>query len=407
LTSYNGFLASRQLAFRLHARHTGRAGLLEVGDAELSGARITLVIGTRPEAIKLAPVAQALAARGAPPSLILTGQHPGLVLGDYGLSGYIATRLDCRGEDDPRAHARTVAASIARLLNDPPDLLVVQGDTSSALGGALAATEADVPLAHVEAGLRSFDPAMPWPEEENRIAIDALADLLFAPTETSAANLRHERVMGVIHVTGNSGIDALLATLATPPMPARVRMCAEPPLLLVTCHRRENWGLGLTSVALALIEIVRSTRAKIDCVLHPNPRLRESMRLLLDGEPKIRLVEPYNHRAMIAAMRDADLILSDSGGVQEEAPALGVPLLVLREKTERPEGVASGNMMLVGTDTARIFGAVANLLGDETALAAMARPALPFGDGHAGPRIAGHMLDWLGERREDDTRCRA
>jgi UDP-N-acetylglucosamine 2-epimerase (non-hydrolysing) len=328
-------------------------------------------------------------------------------LGDYGLGGFLATRLTCYGQDDPCAHARTVAATIVGLLIDPPDLIVVQGDTSSALGGALAAVEADVPVAHVESGLRSFDPAMPWPEEDNRIAIDAVADLLFAPTEINAANLRQERVAGLIHVTGNSGIDALFATLATLSIPARTNTVTEAPKLLVTCHRRENWGVGLTSVALALIQVVRSTRAQIDCVLHPNPALRESMHLLLDGEPNIRLVEPYNHRAMIAAMCEADLLLSDSGGVQEEAPALGLPLLVLREKTERPEGVASGNMILVGTDTDRIVGAVTRLLTDPRALAAMARPALPFGDGHAAPRIAAHLLDWLAMRRNEEARCRA
>ena len=378
----------------------------EVGDAKLSGARITLVIGTRPEAIKLAPVAHALAAGDAPPSLILTGQHSGLMLSEHGLGGYTATRLECVGQEDPRAHARAVAAAVVKLLQFPPDLLVVQGDTSSALGGALAAAEAGVPIAHVEAGLRSFDPAMPWPEEENRVAIDAISDLLFAPTETSAANLRREEVGGTIHVTGNSGIDALLATLGTLPG-APVRRQDEPPSILVTCHRRENWGVGLTSVALALIEIARSTGARIDCILHPNPSVRESMHLLLEGEPGIRLVEPMDHRAMICTMRGADLILSDSGGVQEEAPALGVPLLVLRQKTERPEGVASGNMRLVGTDTAGIVSQVTRLISDRKALAAMARPAFPFGDGRAGPRIAGHILERIAARREDAPRRRA
>lgn len=381
--------------------------MLQVGDAKLSGARITLVIGTRPEAIKLAPVALALAERGAPPSLILTGQHPGLALGEYGLGGFIATRLAIAGQDDPGAHARQVAAAVARLLAIPPLLLVVQGDTSSALGGALAGVQAGVPVAHVEAGLRSFDSAMPWPEEDNRVAIDARADLLFAPTETSAGNLRREGVGGVVHVTGNSGVDALLATLAALPLPARIRSSGRDPRLVVTCHRRENWGAGLTSVALALIEIARSSRARIDYVLHPNPQVRESMRVLLDHQPGICLVGPYCHRAMIAAMRDCDLILSDSGGVQEEAPALGIPLLVLREKTERPEGIASGNMALVGTDTTAIVGAVTRLLANPDALAAMARPALPFGDGHAGPRIAGHILDWIAARGEDSARRRA
>jgi UDP-N-acetylglucosamine 2-epimerase (non-hydrolysing) len=240
---------------------------------------------------------------------------------------------------------------------------------------------------------------MPWPEEDNRIAIDAVADILFAPTETSAANLRSECLGGIIHVTGNTGIDALLATLATLPMAASARSGNEVPLILVTCHRRENWGAGLTSVALALIEIARSARVRIDCVLHPNPALRQSMRSLLDGVANVRLIEPYHHRAMISAMREAALILSDSGGVQEEAPALGIPLLVLREKTERPEGVASGNMVLVGTDTARIVDTVTRLLSDPRSLAEMGRPALPFGDGHAGPRIAAHILDWIEGRR--------
>ena len=372
----------------------------------LVGAQILLVVGTRPEAIKLGPVAQALIARGVEPALVLTGQHPGLNPDEYGLGGLPATRLRCAGQIDPHAHVAAVAKAMALRLATSPELIVVQGDTSSALGAALAGFKAGVAVAHVEAGLRSFDPAMPWPEEEYRIAIDARAALLFAPTETSAINLRREQVPGIIHVTGNSGIDALLAILASlPPLPPRDR--GQPPLLLVTCHRRENWGIGLTSVARALIALARSGGVRIDCMLHPNPRVTETMHLLLGGERAIRLVEPCGHRAMIAAMRAADLILSDSGGVQEEAPALGVPLLVLRDKTERPEGIASGNFRLVGTDSARIIGAVTGLLADPAARAAMARPAWPFGDGRSGPRIAGHLLDWLAARRTGGNRRRA
>lgn len=286
---------------------------------------------------------------------------------------------------------------MARLLENPPDLLVVQGDTSSALGAALAGFAAGVPVAHVEAGLRSFDSAMPWPEEDNRIAIDRSAALLFAPTELSAANLRRERVEGAIYITGNSGIDALFVTLdSLAPRPPRDPLAL--PLLLVTCHRRENWATGLASVAAALITLAQTGAVRIDCMLHPNARVTEAMRVLLGGERAIRLVDPMSHRAMIDAMRAADLILSDSGGVQEEAPALGVPLLVLRDKTERPEAIASGHMALVGTDTARIITAVTRLLGDPAARAAMARPALPFGDGRAGPRIAAHIDHWLAER---------
>ena len=214
--------------------------------AELGGslhsADIRLVIGTRPEAIKLAPVARALAARAVRPSLILTGQHTDLDPADHGLGAYAATRLNCPGAQDPHSHVKSVAAAVLTQLRKPPDLLVVQGDTSSALGGALAGCIAAVPVAHVEAGLRSHDSAMPWPEEEYRTAIDANPDLLFAPTALAAANLRKERVPGAIFVTGNTGIDAVLKTRAGLPAPSlRDRAL---PRLLVTCHRRENWGEG-------------------------------------------------------------------------------------------------------------------------------------------------------------------
>jgi UDP-N-acetylglucosamine 2-epimerase (non-hydrolysing) len=272
-------------------------------------------------------------------------------------------------------------------------LLVVQGDTSSALGGAMAARAAGVPIAHVEAGLRSFDPAMPWPEEQNRISIDRLASLLLAPTATSAANLRAERVTGEIIVTGNSGIDALMAVLARIG-PAGIRLPDDRLRLLVTCHRRENWGRPMRSVAAALNHLARLGTARIKVVLHNNPAVAEAMRRALDTGPAIELLPPLNHDSMVAEMRRADLILSDSGGVQEEAPALGVPLLVLRDKTERPEGIASGNMILAGTDRDRIV-ALVQAMADPARRAAMSRPSLPYGDGKSGPRIAAAMLGWL------------
>jgi UDP-N-acetylglucosamine 2-epimerase (non-hydrolysing) len=271
-------------------------------------------------------------------------------------------------------------------------MLVVQGDTSSAYGAAVAAFAAAIPVAHVEAGLRTFDHKMPWPEEEMRTAIDSRAALLFAPTEVSATNLKRERVEGAIHVTGNSGIDTLLAVLERLPPPGPR---PEGPLrLLVTCHRREAWDAGLRSVAKALIDLARSHPLVVDFVLHPNPTIARTMRRLLGGQLAIDLLEPLAHPRMIAAMREADILLSDSGGVQEEAPALGVPLLVLREKTERPEGIASGNMILVGTDAQRIIDGVERLL-DPAVRAAMGRRAFPFGDGRSAPRIAGHIRDYL------------
>jgi UDP-N-acetylglucosamine 2-epimerase (non-hydrolysing) len=274
-----------------------------------------------------------------------------------------------------------------------PELLIVQGDTSSALGGALAACAAGVPVAHVEAGLRSHDPKMPWPEEEYRTAIDANAELLFAPTPLAAANLRRERVSGAVFVTGNTGIDAVMRTAAALPPPAlRDRGL---PQLLVTCHRRENWGAGLRSVAAALRQLANCGAARIEVMLHPNPHVSRQMEQLLGGRPAIALLPPCSQAELAARMRDCDLMLSDSGGVQEEAPALGVPLLVLREKTERPEALWTGNLRLVGTDSKRIIDEVRNLLADPIALSAMAEPRLPYGDGRAGYRIAALIEQWL------------
>jgi UDP-N-acetylglucosamine 2-epimerase (non-hydrolysing) len=278
----------------------------------------------------------------------------------------------------------------------PPELLIVQGDTSSALGGALASRELGIPLAHVESGLRTYDPNQPWPEEENRVTIDRLADLLFAPTSNNAANLRRDGVTGRIHVTGNSGIDALAELVGKLPAKPRRRWPWRPIMLLVTCHRRENWGAGLDGVAKAIAALC-GQRIVANVLLPPNPTVTERMTKLLGGRQGIRLIPPLSHRATIEAMREADLILSDSGGMQEEAPALGVPLLILRDKTERPEGLASGTMMLAGTDPDRIVAMVDQLRRNRSALAAMRMPCLPFGDGQAAPRIARHCLTFLEE----------
>jgi UDP-N-acetylglucosamine 2-epimerase (non-hydrolysing) len=353
------------------------------------------VIGTRPEAIKLAPVAHALAARGLKPTLILTGQHPALDLHEHGLAGFGVARLHCAGVRDPNAHVQLVAAALARELGTP-DLLIVQGDTSSALGGAIAGFAAGVPVAHVEAGLRSHDRNLPWPEEDYRTAIDAGADLLFAPTELAASNLRAEAVSGAILVTGNTGIDALLRAKAALP-PQRLHDGGLP-RLLVTCHRRESWGLGVRRVAAALRTLAEEGTARTDLVLPPNRHVAGVLHRLLDDVAEVRLHAPCSHSALLAMMRDCDVMLSDSGGVQEEAPALGVPLLVLRDKTERPEALATANMRLVGTDTDRIVSEVRRLIDDPLARAAMMRPSFPYGDGRAGERIAASVLQWLETR---------
>lgn len=370
----------------------------------MAGSRFMLVFGTRPETIKFAPLAEVLALRGHRVTVALTGQHPQLDPRAYGFPDMPVIRLGCAAGGDPRLHAESVATALQPILrgNGRPDVLLVQGDTSSALGGALGATAAEVPLAHVEAGLRSFDLALPWPEEGNRIAIDALSDLMFAATEGNAENLRSEGVTGEIHVTGNTAIDALLAVIDA--LPPRLPGAGKVPRLLVTCHRRENWGAAFTPIGLALVELAQSRRFEIDVLLHSNPAMANVARLMLGDRQGIRLLAPLDHREMVAQLRSVSLVLSDSGGVQEEAPALGIPLLVLRSKTERPEGVASGNSRMVGNDRHRIVTEVFRLLDEPAAYRAMAVPALPFGDGQASLRIAAHLEAWLAARTSERPR---
>jgi UDP-N-acetylglucosamine 2-epimerase (non-hydrolysing) len=328
--------------------------------------------------------------------LMLTGQHPDLDPSDFMLGGFDTVQLGCPGEADPHLHVRNVTRRLLSALQPAPDLIVVQGDTSSSLGGALAGFAAGISVAHVEAGLRTHDPLLPWPEEEYRTAIDAGADLLFAPTQLAAANLRAERVAGELHVTGNTGIDALIAVQSQLPPPLTINDGL--PRLLVTCHRRESWGDGMASIATALAELARTSASRIEMILHPNVHVAQRMRQLLDGIDGIDLLGPCSHAELIRRVRDADLVLSDSGGIQEEAPALGTPLLVLREKTERPEAIASGNARLVGTSTERILSETRRLLGNPLERAKMSRRTYPFGDGRAAPRIAAIIGDWLEAR---------
>lgn len=362
---------------------------------------LLLVVGTRPEAIKLAPGAKALHALGLTPIIALTGQHASLDPAVFGLATFQVHRLRCPARGDPFLHAETVATELLPLLRgaSAPSLVIVQGDTSSALGGAVAAHAAGIALAHVEAGLRSHDLALPWPEEGNRIEIDRHADLLFAATEDNAANLAQEGVAGEVHVTGNTAIDSLFEVLAgLPPKHDSHGL----PRLLVTCHRRENWGASFTPIGLALIALAQLPNLRIEFVLHSNPAMASAARVLLGGHPRIRMLPPMDHRTMVGAIRSAHILLSDSGGIQEEAPALGVPLLVLRSTTERPEGIASGNSLLVGSDRDTIIYHVRRLLDDPSAYREMAVPALPFGDGKAAERIAALCEQWLTRQRRSD-----
>ena len=348
---------------------------------------IVTIVGTRPEAIKLTPVLHALLERGeVEQQLILTGQHPGLAPAlDFIPVEDLAVDPT---EQSPGELRESLHYALCRsLTRRRPDLVLVQGDTTSAVAGALAARDCEIPVAHVEAGLRSGDIRQPWPEEDNRITIDELSALLFAPTTKAAGNLASEpRVNGAVHVTGNSGIDALFRARAatsvssTPPPERR--------MILVTVHRRENRGLVLTGIATALKRIVRELDAEVVFPLHPNQHVRRAVEHLLADEPHIRLIEPVEHEEMVRLMASAWLIVTDSGGLQEEGAALGRPVFVLRNLTERWEAVDDDNVELIGTEPARIFAAVSSLFHDEARYARMSRPSLAFGDGHAAPRIA-------------------
>jgi UDP-N-acetylglucosamine 2-epimerase (non-hydrolysing) len=292
----------------------------------------------------------------------------------------------------PEQLAARIGSAVTKLVAElAPDMVLVQGDTTTAWAAALAAHAAGVPVGHVEAGLRSHDPLLPWPEERNRVEIDAISTLLFAPTEQSRANLLAEpAVTGRIHVTGNSGIDALRW------MHARTDVLPTPGerLILVTCHRRENIGAPIARVAAALAVLAERTDVRIVLPMHDNPSVRAGIVAALGGVAGVELIEPLPYPEMVALLARAHIVLSDSGGLQEEAPALGVPLLVLRDNTERPEALASGNITLVGTDPAAIVAAATRLLDDPEAHAAMAIPHFPYGEGRAAECMLDAIEDW-------------
>ncbi len=361
--------------------------------------RLLSIAGTRPEAIKIAPIALAAARRpNIDHRLIATGQHERLfedVTAAFGLAVARNLHLGRPGQTIDQLTAR-IADGVTKLIGDDrPDMVLVQGDTTTAWAAALAAHAAGIAVGHVEAGLRSHDPLLPWPEERNRVEIDAIATLLFAPTEQSRANLLAEpAVRGQIHVTGNSGIDALLwmhARSDALPVPGER-------LILVTCHRRENIGAPIARVAEALAVLAARRDVRIVLPMHDNPAVRAGIVAALAGVRGVELIEPVPYPEMVGLLACAHLVLSDSGGLQEEAPALGVPLLVLRDNTERPEALASGNIALVGTDPARIVAAASRLLDDAAAHAAMAIPTFPYGDGRAAGRMLDAIEAWAGTR---------
>jgi UDP-N-acetylglucosamine 2-epimerase (non-hydrolysing) len=362
--------------------------------------RILTIFGTRPEAIKLFPLVHALEADARFDSRVcVSAQHREMLDQVLQIAG-IAPHHDLdlmRPDQSLDALTAALLTGLGRVMDEErPDWVVVQGDTATAMAGAVAAYYRKIPVAHVEAGLRSGDIHHPWPEEVNRKVIGTIAALHCAPTDTAAAALRRENVdPATIHVTGNTVIDALhwiTAHIAGRPELAAgladlERCFAGKRIVGVTSHRRENFGGGMEAIAEAIRRLAARGDVAMIFPVHLNPNVRAVMNERLGGLANVALIEPLDYPHFARLLDIATLMLSDSGGVQEEAPALGKPVLVMRETTERPEGIEAGTAKLVGTDADRIVAEAERLLDDPAAYAAMARAHNPFGDGRSAARI--------------------
>lgn len=366
--------------------------------------RILVVFGTRPEAIKLFPLVHALRRTDADVRVCVTGQHREML--DQVLE---IARITPEHDLDLMLPNQSLDTLSARLLTelgkvmdaDRPDRVIVQGDTATAMIGALTAYYRKIPVGHVEAGLRSGNIYHPWPEEVNRKVVGAIADLHFAPTETSRDALLAENVPAErIHVTGNTVIDALIETrarvdsdaaLASTIAPIAARFAGKR-IVAVTTHRRENFGEGLRSVAQAVRRIADRPDVAVIFPVHPNPNVRGPMSEVLAGVDNVAMIDPLDYPNFVRLLSLCHFVMTDSGGVQEEAPALAKPVLVMRETTERPEGVAAGTAKLVGNDEEVIVTEASRLLDDRAPYETMARAHNPFGDGKSSERIARIIL---------------
>ena len=368
--------------------------------------KILLIFGTRPEAIKLCPVIRGLREHSTPfdVRVCVTAQHREMldqVLEAFDVHPHHDLDLMLPGQTLFQSTSRILAGLETVLQAERPSILIVQGDTTTTLCGALAGFYKNVPVAHVEAGLRTGDMRQPFPEEMNRVLTSRLAALHFAATEQAAENLRREGVPPEsIHVTGNTGIDAVLY-VRDGLVEGRLRgrewpeLDSSKKLIVVTAHRRESFGAGFEQICRALAELADRPDVQVVYPVHPNPNVQDPVQRLLAGHPNVRLIQPLSYVPFVDLMRRAYLLITDSGGVQEEGPSLGKPILVMREKTERPEAVLAGTVKLVGTDQRRIVSEAISLLDDRRAYETMARVHNPYGDGHASERIAGLIHSFL------------
>jgi UDP-N-acetylglucosamine 2-epimerase (non-hydrolysing) len=367
---------------------------------------VLFALGTRPEAIKLAPVIKTF--KSSPiftTQVVLTGQHREMVAQVMDIFGLSADR-----DLDIMQHNQTLTDITRRSLEGleqlfqelQPDLVIVQGDTTTAFAAALAAFYQQIPVGHVEAGLRTDNLFNPYPEEANRRLISQIAQLHFAPTSLAAENLAKSGVTGKVYTTGNTVIDALLTVAESAPA------CVIPGLdwnqyrvMLATVHRRENWGEPLQTIIGGFLQILdKFPDTALLLPLHRNPTVREPIQAALGNHPRVFLTEPLDYTQLVAAIQRSYLLLSDSGGLQEEAPSLGKPVLVLRDTTERPEAVTGGTAKLVGTTVEGIVAAASNLLGNAAAYQAMANAINPFGDGTASVQILRVVEKFLDENKK-------
>ncbi len=375
--------------------------------------KVMSVFGTRPEAIKMAPLVLELAARPEFQSICcLTGQHRQMldsVMEIFGLRSDYDLDIMEKRQTLSTITTKTLLGMEQVIAEAKPDLILVHGDTSTAFSGALAAFYHQVPVGHVEAGLRTYDPYSPYPEEMNRTLIGDIAALHFSPTRANADNLRKEAVQGEIFITGNTVIDAMKTTVKADYVFAEKLLNAldyrGKKIITMTCHRRENYGRPMEDIMEAVAHIAR-TEPDVEIVypVHLSPVVQECARRILGDIPTVHLIEPLDVAQMHNLLARSCLVLTDSGGLQEEVPALGKPVLVLRRETERPEAVAAGTVKLAGVDKARIIALTQELLHDPVVYEKMARAVNPYGDGNACKRIADGIL-WhfthQGERPAD------
>ena len=371
--------------------------------------KVMSVFGTRPEAIKMAPLVKALQANDQIESIVcLTGQHREMldsVMEIFRLTGDYDLHIMEKRQTLSTITTKTLLGMDEVLDTVKPDLVLVHGDTSTTFAGALAAFYHQVKVGHVEAGLRTWDKYSPFPEEMNRTLVGDIADLHFSPTKANADNLRRESIMGDIFITGNTASDAMRYTVKDdftfPTALLNELDFKNRRIIAVTCHRRENYGKPMEDIMHAILEVV-DTHPDVEVVypVHLSPVVRDCVFPLLGGHDRIHLIDPVDVEEMHNLIARCYMVMTDSGGLQEEAPALGKPVLVMRRETERPEAIAAGTAKLAGVEKEEIVRLANELLDDPAAYAGMAKAVNPYGDGHASERIVQAILWHFGRTEQ-------